>query len=133
MIVRGRYISRRPGCPRGSRSEEAGESIERIENANDAARVQPRKASYFNAVQVFSYSSGALYQIYEAPGQITDIALEPDEPLIGSDRFRRAIPCGRCSVTPKAAAMRPAALQIMIKPTRPSIEINLVINTDRRT
>lgn len=58
---------------------------ERIESANDAARVQPRKAGYFNAVQVFPYSPGALYQIYAAPGQITcDYCLEPGEKLIGS-------------------------------------------------
>lgn len=69
---------------RGGRSAEAKEPIERIESANDAARVQPRKAGYFNAVQVFSYSPGALYQIYAAPEQITDIALEPGEQLIGS-------------------------------------------------
>ena len=68
----------------GGKQKEAKEPIERIESANDAARVQPRKAAYFNAVQVFPYSPGALYQIYAAPGQITDIALEPGEQLIGS-------------------------------------------------
>ncbi|MFX5587252.1 TrbG/VirB9 family P-type conjugative transfer protein, partial [Acinetobacter baumannii] len=46
-------------------------------------RVQPRRAGYFNAVQVFPYSPGALYQVYAAPGQITDIALEPGEQLTG--------------------------------------------------
>ncbi len=37
------------------------------------------------------YSEGALYQIYTAPGQITNIALEPGERLTGdgSDRRRR--------------------------------------------
>ena len=69
---------------RGGKVKEAKEPIERIDSANDAARVQPRKAGYFNAVQVFPYSPGALYQIYAAPGQITDIALEPGEQLIGS-------------------------------------------------
>ena len=65
-------------------ASEANEPIARIESANDAARVEPRRAGYFNAVQVFPYSPGALYQIYAAPGQITDIALEPGERLIGS-------------------------------------------------
>ncbi|MFX9684585.1 P-type conjugative transfer protein TrbG, partial [Acinetobacter baumannii] len=49
---------------RGGKEKEAEAPIERIESANDAARVQPRKAGYFNAVQVFPYSPGALYQIY---------------------------------------------------------------------
>ncbi len=43
------------------------EPVARIETANDAARVEPRKEGYFNAVQVFPFSPGALYQIYAAP------------------------------------------------------------------
>ena len=70
------------GGKKGDKEAEA--PVDRIETANAAARVEPRRAGYFNAVQVFSYSPGALYQIYAAPGQITDIALEPGEQLIGS-------------------------------------------------
>ena len=44
--------------------QEAREPTDRIGTANDAARVEPRRAGYFNAVQVFPYSPGALYQIY---------------------------------------------------------------------
>ena len=62
---------------------EAKEPVARIETANDAARIEPRKEGYFNAVQVFPFSPGALYQIYAAPRQITDIALEPGEQLTG--------------------------------------------------
>jgi type IV secretion system protein VirB9 len=47
----------------------------RVENANKAARVEPRKEGYFNAIQIYPWSDGALYQVYAAPGQITDIAL----------------------------------------------------------
>ena len=39
---------------------EAKEPVARIETANDAARVEPRSAGYFNAVQVFPFSPGAL-------------------------------------------------------------------------
>jgi hypothetical protein len=47
---------------RGGRKgdEEAKEPAERITTANDVARVEPRRAGYFNAVQVFPYSPGAL-------------------------------------------------------------------------
>jgi type IV secretion system protein TrbG len=44
--------------------EEAKEPADRIATANDVARVEPRRGGYFNAVQVFPYSPGALYQIY---------------------------------------------------------------------
>ena len=64
--------------------EEAKEPADRIATANDAARVEPRRRGYFNAVQIFPFSPGALYQVYASPGQITDIALEPGEQLTGS-------------------------------------------------
>ena len=39
---------------------------------------------FINAVQVYPFSDGALYQVYAAPGQITDIALQEGEQLVGS-------------------------------------------------
>ena len=63
---------------------DAKDPVARVEAANGAARIEPRREGYFNAVQVFPYSPGALYQIYVAPGQVTDIALEPGEQLTGS-------------------------------------------------
>ena len=65
-------------------SKEETEPASRVETANSAARVEPRKKGYFNAAQVYAYSPGALYQVYAAPGQITDIALEDGEQLTGS-------------------------------------------------
>ena len=56
----------------------------RVDQANGAARVQPTRAGYINAMQVYPFSEGALYQVYAAPGQITDIALAPGEQLVGS-------------------------------------------------
>ena len=44
--------------------------------------VQRTRAGYINAMQVYPFSDGALYQVYAAPGQITDIALAPGEPFI---------------------------------------------------
>src|SRR6185437_13992223 len=52
---------------------------QRITLANAAARVQPVRNGFINAVQVYPFSAGALYQVYAAPGQITDIALQEGE------------------------------------------------------
>lgn len=112
---------------------EAKEPIARIESANDAARVEPRKAGYFNAVQVFSFSPGALYQIYAAPGQITDIALEPGEQLIGSGPVAAGDTVRWVVGDTESGSGDTRRVHIMVKPTRPSIETNLVVNTDRRT
>lgn len=48
------------GLSRGGKKgeAEAKDPTDRIEIANDVARVQPRRAGYFNAVQVFPYNTG---------------------------------------------------------------------------
>ena len=118
---------------RGGKEKEAREPIERIDSANDAARVQPRKAGYFNAVQVFPYSSGALYQVYAAPGQITDIALEPGEQLIGSGPVAAGDTVRWVVGDTESGSGDTRRVHIMVKPTRAAIETNLILNTDRRT
>lgn len=109
------------------------EPTQRINQANAAARVEPIKDGFINAVQVYPYSSGALYQVYTAPGQITDVALQDGEQLVGSgpvaagDTVRWIIG----DTESGAGALR--KIHILIKPTRPDLITNLVINTDRRT
>jgi P-type conjugative transfer protein TrbG len=122
-----------PGRGGKKGAAEAKEPVERIESANDAARVQPRKAGYFNAVQVFPFSTGALYQIYASPGQITDIALEPGEQLIGSGPVAAGDTVRWVVGDTESGSGETRRVHIMVKPTRPSIETNLVVNTDRRT
>ena len=113
--------------------EEAEAPVVRIETANDAARVEPRKEGYFNAVQVFPFSPGALYQIYAAPGQITDIALEPGEQLTGSGPVSAGDTVRWVVGDTESGSGDTRRVHIMVKPTRASIETNLVVNTDRRT
>lgn len=99
----------------------------------EAARVQPARTGFVNAIQVFPYSEGALYQIYAKPGQVTDIALQEGEQLVGSgpvasgDTVRWMI---GDTVSGVGANVR---VHILVKPVRPDITTNLVINTDRRT
>ena len=57
---------------------------QRVNLANAAARIQPTRRGYLNAVQVYPFAEGALYQVYSAPGQVTDIALQEGEQLVGS-------------------------------------------------
>lgn len=112
---------------------EAKEPTDRITTANDAARVEPRRAGYFNAVQVFPYSPGALYQIYTSPGQITDIALEPGEQLTGSGPLAAGDTVRWIVGDTESGNGDTRRVHIVVKPTRPNIETNLVVNTDRRT
>ena len=118
----------------GNKGEaEAKDPSDRIETANEVARVQPRRAGYFNAVQIFPYSPGALYQIYASPGQITDIALEPGEQLTGSGPLAAGDTVRWIVGDTESGSGDTRRVHIMVKPTRPAIETNLVVNTDRRT
>jgi type IV secretion system protein VirB9 len=112
---------------------EEKEPVSRIETANAAARVEPRRAGYFNAVQIFPYSPGALYQVYAAPGQITDMALQPGEQLIGSGPLAAGDTVRWIVGDTESGNGDTRRVHIMVKPTRAAVATNLVVNTDRRT
>jgi len=59
--------------PGKTAAPEAKDPKERVANANDAARVQPTRHGYLNAVQVYPFADGALYQVYAAPGEVTSM------------------------------------------------------------
>ena len=88
---------------------------------------------FFNAIQQYPWADGALYQVYTAPGQVTDIALQEGERLVGpgpvaaGDTVRWII---GDTLSGNGASAR---VHILVKPTRPDIATNLVINTDRRS
>lgn len=114
-------------------AHEPGDPSARVNQANAAARMQPVRDGFINAIQLYPWSDGALYQVYAAPGQVTDIALQEGEQLVGpgpvaaGDTVRWII---GDTVSGTGASAR---VHILVKPTRPDLATNLVINTDRRT
>ncbi len=105
----------------------------RVEAANGAARMQPTRAGYLNAVQVYPFSDGALYQLYAAPGQITDIALEPGEQLAGTGPVAAGDTVRWIIGDTESGSGATKRVHILVKPSRADLLTNLVINTDRRT
>lgn len=119
--------------PARTQTPEPTDPRARVEAANSAARVQPFRSGYFNAVQVYPYSEGALYQVYAAPGQVTDIALQPGEQLVGTGPVA-AGDTVRWIIGDTTSGSGPSTrVHILVKPVRPDLQTNLVINTDRRT
>jgi type IV secretion system protein VirB9 len=103
---------------------------ERVLEANALAKVDPAKDGYINAIQVYPYTSGALYQLYAAPNQVTDIALEAGEKLVSvsaGDTVRWVV--GDTT----SGEGKAAQVHILIKPIGADLQSNLVIATDRRT
>jgi type IV secretion system protein TrbG len=103
---------------------------ERIAAAQRGARVEPSKDGYINAIQVYPYTRGALYQLYAAVNQVTDIGLEPGEKLVSvsaGDTVRWIVG------DTLSGEGKDAVVHILVKPTAADLDTNLVIATDRRT
>lgn len=111
----------------------AGTPTARVENANAAARVEPRREGYYNAIQIYPWSDGALYQVYAAVGQITTIALEPGESLTGAGPIAAGDTARWIIGDTESGSGLSRRVQILVKPTRADISTNLVVTTDRRT
>src|SRR3546814_10351843 len=79
----------------------------------------------YNAIQVYPYSEGALYQVYAAPGQITNIALEPGEQLTGAGPIAAGDTARWIIGDTTSGAGNTARVHILLTPTREDIETNL--------
>ena len=112
---------------------EAATPAARVDAANAVARIEPNRAGYFNAVQIYAYSPGALYRVYASPNHITEIVLEYGERLVGTGPIAAGDTARWIIGDTESGAGRSARVHILVKPTRPDIETNLVVNTDRRT
>lgn len=102
----------------------------RVRSANQRATLEPATGGYLNAVQVYPYSDGAIYRVFTAPGEVTDIALQPGEALgaiAAGDTVRWVI--GDTS-SGSGAAKR---THVLVKPFTSGLATNVVITTDRRT
>ena len=101
-----------------------------VARANDEARVPPSREGYINAIQVWPYSDGALYQLYTSPGRVTVITLQQGEELVtvsAGDTVRWIV---GDTTSGAGASLR---VNILVKPTRVGLKTNLVITTNRRT
>ncbi|CDN95845.1 MULTISPECIES: P-type conjugative transfer protein TrbG [Hyphomicrobiales] len=104
----------------------------RVQNANAAARVEPRREGYYNSIQIYPWSEGALYQVYAAPGQITNIALEPGESLTGAGPIAAGDTARWIIGDTESGSGVTRRVHILVKPSRADITTNLVVTTDRR-
>lgn len=105
----------------------------RVGAANEAARIQPARDGFLNAIQQYPWSDGALYQLYAAPGQVTDIALQEGEQLVGAGPVAAGDTARWIIGDTVSGSGSSSRVHILVKPTRADLVTNLVINTDRRT
>ncbi|ULH06436.1 P-type conjugative transfer protein TrbG [Alcaligenes faecalis] len=101
----------------------------RVAQANKEARMAPTRDGFINAIQIWPYTEGALYQVYASPGRVTLIQLQPGERLIdvsAGDTVRWIV---GDSMSGSGASQRP---NLQVKPVRAGLKTNLVVTTDRR-
>jgi type IV secretion system protein TrbG len=116
--------------PRPSVRHDTRLPTQRVDDANKAAIREPTRDGYVNAIQVYPYSDGALYRLYAAPEEVSDIALEPGETLTAisaGDTVRWVV--GDTSSGTGAAKQ----VHVLVKPFAAGLKTNLVITTDRRS
>lgn len=119
----------RPPKPHVRRAATTPEIV-RVARANRAATQVPQSGAFLNAVQVYAYSEGAIYQVFTAPGVVTDIVLQSGENLVSvaaGDTVRWVI--GDTS-SGSGAEKR---THVLVKPFSSGLATNLVITTDRRS
>ncbi|MBV1691485.1 P-type conjugative transfer protein TrbG [Novosphingobium sp. G106] len=105
-------------------------AVARVARANRSATQQPQSHGYVNAVQVYPFSEGAIYQVYTAPGAVTDIALQAGEGLVSvaaGDTVRWVIG----DTTSGAGDAK--RTHVLVKPFSPGLATNIFITTDRRS
>jgi type IV secretion system protein VirB9 len=109
---------------------EPADAKTRVEQANAEASIVPTREGYINAIQVWPFSDGALYQVYTSPGRVTVIRLQPGEELVtvaAGDTVQWIV---GDTASGSGTSRRVA---VMVKPVRVGIKTNLVITTSRRT
>jgi type IV secretion system protein TrbG len=123
-------LKKLPGKAKSKDIEEFDDPRMNVDEANLAATKEPVKAGYVNAIQIYPYSAGALYRLYSAVNQVSDIALQPGEKLVSvstGDTVRWIVG----DTTSGEGALQ--QVHILVKPISAELKTNLVITTERRT
>lgn len=103
--------------------------LRNVQAAMRSATVQPAATGFVSGSQVYTFSEGTIYQVYAAPGLVTDIALQPGENLVAvasGDTARWVIG----DTTSGSGAAKQT--HVLVKPISAGLLTNLVITTDRR-
>ncbi len=128
-------------------SQPAITPAEAIATARDDATQQPTPGGFIDAVQVYDYEPGAVYEVLTAPGFVTVLRLRPGEQVLNlaaGDTSRWLIDTiAAGAVDPQAVLsddlliktdrLPDARISVLVKPRRPALETNLVLATTERT
>lgn len=98
--------------------------------ANKNAQEFPDQNDFFNAMMTYSYMPGAMYTIYTAPLNITDIVFEPEEKIISQaagDTLRWQI------ASTYSGEGKDLRWHILVKPQKSDLTNSMIVTTNKRT
>lgn len=104
-------------------------TLKTVQSATRSATIEPATTGFVNGAQVYPYSEGTIFQVYAAPGLVTDIALQPGENLVAvasGDTARWVI---GDTISGSGEGKQ---THVLVKPFSAGLLTNLVITTDRR-
>jgi P-type conjugative transfer protein TrbG len=116
-------------CPSLAQTRDQSGPLRTVQSATRSATVQPVAAGFVSGAQVYPYNEGTIFQVYAAPGLVTDIVLQPGESLVSvasGDTARWAI--GDTT----SGSGEGKQTHVLVKPFSAGLLTNLVITTDRR-
>jgi len=112
-----------------SAQDRAAAPLKAVRSATRNATIEPAASGFVSGAQVYSFNDGTIYQVYTAPGLVTDIILQPGETLVAvasGDTARWVIG----DTTSGSGDSKQT--HVLVKPVSAGLLTNLVITTDRR-
>jgi len=112
--------------PAHAKSHQAPQDV--ITQAQRGATQGPTAEGYVNSMQVYTFTPGALYQLYTRPETVSDLALQPGETLIATaagDTVRWVVGDTTSGVG------EGQQVHVLVKPIKEGLQTNLLITTDR--
>lgn len=109
--------------------DRAAAPLKAVRSATRSATIEPAATGFVSGAQVYPFSDGTIYQVYTAPGLVTDIALQLGETLVAvasGDTARWVI--GDTT----SGSGDGKQTHVLVKPVSAGLLTNLVITTDRR-
>lgn len=103
--------------------------LKTVRTATRSATIEPTATGFVSGAQVYPFSDGTIFQVYAAPGLVTDIMLQPGENLVAvasGDTARWVI--GDTT----SGSGDGKQTHVLVKPFSAGLLTNLVITTDRR-
>ena len=122
-------IHSKPIKPQKFKPAKSKKGTKAVKEANKGSVRKPKSMHYLNSIMTYRFDKGAIYQVYTAPREVTDVQFQPGEHIISiaaGDTLRWQV-----SKTYSGSGQN-SREHLLIKPHHPNIKNSVVIMTNIR-